>query len=245
MIPPSKRSLSSEMQYFGKEFFLSNNRCNEILLGESSEVSYETSETTSTPIVSTNSVSVLRRSARVTQPLERYGFIGLISQLDNDLKTYGEAIMDIDSDKWLEAMKSKMDMMGSNQVWTLMDPPNGINPVGCKWVYKHKLGANVEVTTFKARLIAKDYTQQPKMDMKTTFLNDFVEKETYMDQSEGFTSVEEEQKAITTDSTIESEYIAASEAATEAVWMKNYIQEFDVVPSIPEPIVSSAITTGR
>ncbi|KAL0395095.1 UNVERIFIED_CONTAM: Retrovirus-related Pol polyprotein from transposon TNT 1-94 [Sesamum latifolium] len=39
------------------------------------------------------------------------------------------------------------------------------------------------------------------------------------------------------DSTTEAEYIAASEAAKEAVWMKNYIQELGVVPSIAEPIV--------
>ncbi|KAL0361561.1 UNVERIFIED_CONTAM: Retrovirus-related Pol polyprotein from transposon TNT 1-94 [Sesamum radiatum] len=49
---------------------------------------------------------------------------------------------DIDSDKWLEAMKSEMDSMGSNQVWTLVDPPKGARPVGCKWVYKCKLGDN-------------------------------------------------------------------------------------------------------
>ncbi|KAL0434594.1 UNVERIFIED_CONTAM: Retrovirus-related Pol polyprotein from transposon TNT 1-94 [Sesamum radiatum] len=42
---------------------------------------------------------------------------------------------------------------------------------------------------------------------------------------------------ITADSTTEAEYIAASEAAKEAVWMKNYIQELDVVPSIAEPVV--------
>ncbi|KAL0294321.1 UNVERIFIED_CONTAM: Retrovirus-related Pol polyprotein from transposon TNT 1-94 [Sesamum radiatum] len=39
----------------------------------------------------------------------------------------------------------------------------------------------------------------------------------------------------TVDSTTKAEYIAASEAAKEAVWMKNYIQELDVVPSIAEP----------
>ncbi|KAL0293477.1 UNVERIFIED_CONTAM: Retrovirus-related Pol polyprotein from transposon TNT 1-94 [Sesamum angustifolium] len=32
-------------------------------------------------------------------------------------------------------------------------------------------------------------------------------------------------------------FIAASEAAKEAVWMKNYIQELGVVPSIAEPVV--------
>ncbi|KAL0427501.1 UNVERIFIED_CONTAM: Secreted RxLR effector protein [Sesamum latifolium] len=41
----------------------------------------------------------------------------------------------------------------------------------------------------------------------------------------------------TADSTMEAEYIAASEAAKEAVWMKNYIQELGMVPSIAEPVV--------
>ncbi|KAL0313488.1 UNVERIFIED_CONTAM: Retrovirus-related Pol polyprotein from transposon RE2 [Sesamum radiatum] len=36
---------------------------------------------------------------------------------------------------------------------------------------------------------------------------------------------------------MEAEYIAASEAAKVAVWMKNYIQELSVVPSIAEPVV--------
>ncbi|KAL0445428.1 UNVERIFIED_CONTAM: Retrovirus-related Pol polyprotein from transposon TNT 1-94 [Sesamum latifolium] len=39
------------------------------------------------------------------------------------------------------------------------------------------------------------------------------------------------------DSTTEAEYIAASEAAREEVWMKNYIQDSGVVPSIVEPVV--------
>ncbi|KAL0445614.1 UNVERIFIED_CONTAM: Retrovirus-related Pol polyprotein from transposon TNT 1-94 [Sesamum latifolium] len=44
-------------------------------------------------------------------------------------------------------------------------------------------------------------------------------------------------QATTVDSTTEAEYIAASEAAEEAVWMKNYIQELGVVPSIAGPVV--------
>ncbi|KAK4397545.1 Retrovirus-related Pol polyprotein from transposon TNT 1-94 [Sesamum angolense] len=59
-------------------------------------------------------------------------------------------ISDIDSDKWLEFMKYKMDSMGSNQVRTLVDPPKDVRPVGCKCVYKRRLGADEEVTAFKA-----------------------------------------------------------------------------------------------
>ncbi|KAL0440204.1 UNVERIFIED_CONTAM: Retrovirus-related Pol polyprotein from transposon RE2 [Sesamum latifolium] len=95
--------------------------------------------------------------------------MGLTSQFDKDPKTYGEAMSDIDSDKWLEAMKSEMDLMGSNQVWTLVDPPKSVRPVGCKWVYKRKLGANGEVTAFKARLVAKGYTQRSGVDFEKTY----------------------------------------------------------------------------
>ncbi|KAK4389906.1 hypothetical protein Sango_2327600 [Sesamum angolense] len=36
---------------------------------------------------------------------------------------HGELMSGIDSDKWLEVMKSKMDSIGSNQVWILVDLP--------------------------------------------------------------------------------------------------------------------------
>ncbi|KAL0451266.1 UNVERIFIED_CONTAM: Retrovirus-related Pol polyprotein from transposon TNT 1-94 [Sesamum latifolium] len=127
------------------------------------------STTSFEPTVHTDSAPVLRRSTRESRVPERYGFVGLISQLDNDPKTYGEAMSDVNSDKWLEAMKSKMDSMGSNQVWTLVDLSKGVRPVGCKWVYKRKLGADGEVTAFKARLVVKGYTQRPGVDFEETF----------------------------------------------------------------------------
>ncbi|KAL0362008.1 UNVERIFIED_CONTAM: Copia protein [Sesamum calycinum] len=76
---------------------------------------------------------------------------------------------DIDSGKWIEAMKSEMDSMSLNQVWTLVDRPKGGRPVRCKWVCKCKIGADGEVTTFKARLVAKGYTQQPGVDFEEIF----------------------------------------------------------------------------
>ena len=39
-----------------------------------------------------------------------------------------------------------------------------------------------------------------------------------------------------TDSTTESEYVAAAEAAKEGVWLRKFLQELEVVPSSPEAI---------
>ncbi|KAL0457575.1 UNVERIFIED_CONTAM: Retrovirus-related Pol polyprotein from transposon TNT 1-94 [Sesamum latifolium] len=55
--------------------------------------------------------------------------------------------------------------------------------------------------------------------------------------NDGVVAWKSSKQATTADSTTEAEYIAASEAAKEAVWMKNYIQELGVVPRIAEPVV--------
>ncbi|KAL0404050.1 UNVERIFIED_CONTAM: Retrovirus-related Pol polyprotein from transposon RE2 [Sesamum radiatum] len=149
--------------------FLSDNQRDEVLIEESSCEPPHDSTASFEPTVHTDGVPILHRSTRESRVPERYGFVWLTSQLDNDPKTYGEAMSDIDSDKWLEAMKSKIDSMGSNEVWTLVDPPKGVRLVGCKWVYKRKLGANGEVTAFKARLVAKGYTQRPRVDFEETY----------------------------------------------------------------------------
>ncbi|KAL0286073.1 UNVERIFIED_CONTAM: Retrovirus-related Pol polyprotein from transposon TNT 1-94 [Sesamum calycinum] len=51
-------------------------------------------------------------------------------------------------------------------------------------------------------------------------------------------------QATIADSTMKAEYIAASEAAKEVVWMKNYIQELGVVPSITEPVIIFSDNNG-
>ena len=74
--------------------------------------------------------------------------------------TYLEAVMNSDSDKWLNTVKSEIDSMYANQVWTLVDAPKGVTPIGCKCVFKKKIGADGQVEIYEVRLIAKDFRQK-------------------------------------------------------------------------------------
>ncbi|KAL0437856.1 UNVERIFIED_CONTAM: Retrovirus-related Pol polyprotein from transposon TNT 1-94 [Sesamum radiatum] len=60
----------------------------------------------------------------------------------------------------------------------------------------------------------------------------------------GVVACKSSKQDITTDSTMEVEYIVASKAAKEAASMKNYIQELVVVPALLGPWLSFLIITG-
>jgi hypothetical protein len=47
-------------------------------------------------------------------------------------------MMGPNSVKWQEAMKFEIESMYENQVWNLIDPPEGMKPIKCKWIYKKK-----------------------------------------------------------------------------------------------------------
>ncbi|KAL0413063.1 UNVERIFIED_CONTAM: hypothetical protein Sradi_1508000 [Sesamum radiatum] len=98
--PSEQKVFISRNAVFLEKGFPVDTQREELLLEESSEATPQTDTiTSSAPIVPTNDIPVLRRSTRVSQQPERYGFLGLIGQLDNNPKTYGEAMSDIDSEK--------------------------------------------------------------------------------------------------------------------------------------------------
>ncbi|KAK4838721.1 hypothetical protein QYF36_015896 [Acer negundo] len=112
---------------------------------------------------------------RVRKQPERY--IGLGESVENlpdddDPYTYKEAMEDVDSRHWQKAMQSEIESMFDNKVWSLVDLPKGIKPIGCKWVYKRKR-ASLDLEIWQ-------------MDVKTTFLNGSLDESIYMMQPEGF-----------------------------------------------------------
>ncbi|GJZ23428.1 retrotransposon protein, putative, ty1-copia subclass, partial [Tanacetum coccineum] len=108
--------------------------------------------------------------------------------------------------------------MMDNMVWVLVDLPPGCKTVRSKWLFKKKTNMDGIVHVYKARLVAKDYTQlygvdyketfSPvadikairilisiaayydyeiwQMDVKTAFLNCYLDEDIYMVQPEGF-----------------------------------------------------------
>ncbi|GJU18708.1 retrotransposon protein, putative, ty1-copia subclass [Tanacetum coccineum] len=86
-----------------------------------------------------------------------------------ELANYKAALLDPESDKWLNAMNVEMQSMLDNKVWDLVNlPPNG-KTVGSKWLFKKKTDMDGAVHTYKARLVAKGYTQTTGIDYEETF----------------------------------------------------------------------------
>jgi hypothetical protein len=57
-----------------------------------------------------------------------------------------------------------MDSIMSNGTWKVVDRPYGCQPIGCKWIFKKKLRPEGTIERYKARLVAKRYTQKEGED---------------------------------------------------------------------------------
>jgi hypothetical protein len=51
----------------------------------------------------------------------------------------------------------------------MVEPPNGVKPIGGKWVFKTKTCSNGNITIHKARLVAKGFGQIEGVDYDGTF----------------------------------------------------------------------------
>jgi hypothetical protein len=66
-------------------------------------------------------------------------------------------------------MRSEIDSIGENQFWNLVDPPDGVRPIECKWIYNKKKHMDGNVHVYKARLVAKGFRQVQGIDYDETF----------------------------------------------------------------------------
>ena len=118
----------------------------------------------------------LELSTKVKDPMSNYVSNHRLSESNklfvNQLSTVDipnsvqEALAD---PRWKAAMNEEMKSLQKNETWELVECPPRKKPVGCRWIYTVKYKANGSIERFKARLVAKEYTQTYGIDYIETF----------------------------------------------------------------------------
>ena len=120
--------------------------------------------------LSNQKVIMPRHSGRIRRAPDRYEANIIVPDTnDEDPSSYEEAMMDSDKEKQHEAMNQEMESMYSNSIWELIDLHERFRPTGNKQIYQRKRGPDGKVETYKARLVAKSYTQKEGVDYEETF----------------------------------------------------------------------------
>jgi hypothetical protein len=107
---------------------------------------------------------VIRRLERERKPVKRYippNFHStfVLTAIDDEPKSVGEAI-DLKKGKlWKESMVEGMESLYNNETWDLVKLPSGRNPFCRKWVFKKKMNVIGQVEKLKYQLVVKGYSQ--------------------------------------------------------------------------------------
>ena len=83
--------------------------------------------------------------------------------------TYAEAKRRPDWPKWLEAIEAELKSLIARGTWEIVARPSTGNMVDSKWVLRIKKNAAGEVEKYKARLVARGFTQIHGVDYFDTF----------------------------------------------------------------------------
>ncbi|RVW72970.1 Retrovirus-related Pol polyprotein from transposon TNT 1-94 [Vitis vinifera] len=119
--------------------------------------------------------ATLRRSARTKRSAIPSDYVVYLQESDynigaeNDPESFSQAMSCKESKLWYNAMKDEMSSMRCNDVWDLVELPNGVKTIGCKWVFKTKKDSSGNIEIYKARLVTKGFTQKEGIDYTETF----------------------------------------------------------------------------
>jgi hypothetical protein len=107
-------------------------------------------------------------NAEFQQGSSRLGVVQLlaaaVTSVYTEPWTYKEAMGSNDADEWHDTCQYEMDALAKLKVWKLVDLPQGRKAVKCRWVFKKKTNGS-----FRARLVAKGFTQVEGVDFDETF----------------------------------------------------------------------------
>lgn len=108
----------------------------------------------------------LRRTERIRKPNPKYANAAILEDGVKESETYEEAVK---NKAWQKAMEEEVTALKQNQTWELVPRPRDIKPISCKWVYKLKRRTDGSIERYKARLVARGFSQQYGLDYDETF----------------------------------------------------------------------------
>ena len=87
----------------------------------------------------------------------------------NEVITNAEARCRPEWPQWEQGIHKELATLQKAGTWELVDPPQGANIVGSKWVFRAKKDAAGNVVRYKARLVAQGFSQVPGVDYFDTY----------------------------------------------------------------------------
>lgn len=108
----------------------------------------------------------LRRTERIRKPNPKYANAAILEDSVQEPQTYEEASQE---PAWQKAMEEEITALEQSQTWDLVPRPKDIKPISCKWVYKIKCRSDGSIERYKARLVARGFSQQYGLDYDETF----------------------------------------------------------------------------
>ena len=84
-------------------------------------------------------------------------------------RNMNEVLNSPDKKKWMEAIKSELESIKENKVWSVVKKPNDKSIIQTRWIFKIKRNADNKPEKYKARLVAKGYCQEYGIDYYETF----------------------------------------------------------------------------
>ena len=117
----------------------------------------------------------LRRSARIKNMSninynkEHSSYLCAQSIVCEIPKSYHEIENRNDKIQWEKAIKEEIDSLLKNNTWEIVPRPNNKNIVDCRWVFVIKNDIHGNLTKYKARVVAKGFSQQYLLDYDETF----------------------------------------------------------------------------
>ena len=86
--------------------------------------------------------------------------------LDEEPTCFEEAIQ---KREWADAMTEEYQSIINNDVWEIVPRKKGKDVVSSKWLFKIKHAADGSIEKYKARFIARGFSQKEGIDYEETF----------------------------------------------------------------------------